>query len=62
MDAPRRPEVHVRGFPVLTQVASGSLRQVDIPFTTYRPTVSPEPERLSSRQPRALNTPAQARS
>ncbi|NNN34026.1 DUF2993 domain-containing protein [Streptomyces sp. S3(2020)] len=30
MDTPQRPEVHVRGFPVLTQMASGSLRQVDI--------------------------------
>ncbi|MEU9438027.1 DUF2993 domain-containing protein [Streptomyces sp. NPDC048252] len=30
MDAPARPEVHVRGFPVLTQVASGTLRRVDI--------------------------------
>ncbi|MFE7929844.1 DUF2993 domain-containing protein [Streptomyces sp. NPDC057456] len=30
MDTPARPEVHVRGFPVLTQVASGTLRRVDI--------------------------------
>lgn len=30
MDTPQRPDVHVRGFPVLTQMASGSLRQVDI--------------------------------
>ncbi|MCX5330461.1 DUF2993 domain-containing protein [Streptomyces sp. NBC_00140] len=30
MDTPQRPEVHVRGFPVLTQMASGSLRHVDI--------------------------------
>lgn len=30
MDTPDRPEVHVRGFPVLTQLASGTLRHVDI--------------------------------
>ncbi|MFD3374847.1 MULTISPECIES: DUF2993 domain-containing protein [unclassified Streptomyces] len=30
MGTPTRPEVHVRGFPVLTQVASGTLRHVDI--------------------------------
>ncbi|GGN94840.1 hypothetical protein GCM10011579_094800 [Streptomyces albiflavescens] len=30
MDTPERPEVHVRGFPVLTQLASGTLRHVDI--------------------------------
>ncbi|WP_327185535.1 LmeA family phospholipid-binding protein [Streptomyces sp. NBC_01334] len=30
MDTTSRPEVHVRGFPVLTQVASGTLRRVDI--------------------------------
>ncbi|MGW0654418.1 LmeA family phospholipid-binding protein [Streptomyces umbrinus] len=30
MDTPGRPEIHVRGFPVLTQLASGTLRHVDI--------------------------------
>ncbi|MEV0173704.1 DUF2993 domain-containing protein [Streptomyces sp. NPDC050803] len=30
MGTPEPPEVHVRGFPALTQVASGTLRQVDI--------------------------------
>ncbi|MGI3229298.1 LmeA family phospholipid-binding protein [Streptomyces sp. GTA36] len=30
MGTATRPEVHVRGFPVLTQVASGTLRHVDI--------------------------------
>ncbi|MDR6979973.1 hypothetical protein J2X68_006711 [Streptomyces sp. 3330] len=30
MGTPARPEVHVRGFPVLTQAASGTLRRVDI--------------------------------
>ncbi|MGW1714890.1 LmeA family phospholipid-binding protein [Streptomyces sp. NPDC002156] len=30
MDTPERPEVHVRGFPVLAQLASGTLRHVDI--------------------------------
>ncbi|MET7455965.1 DUF2993 domain-containing protein [Streptomyces sp. NPDC005574] len=30
MGTPRRPEVHVRGFPVLTQLASGTLRHVDV--------------------------------
>ncbi|MFF4257068.1 DUF2993 domain-containing protein [Streptomyces sp. NPDC001663] len=30
MDTPQRPSVHVSGFPVLTQLASGSLRHVDI--------------------------------
>ncbi|MFJ1968888.1 DUF2993 domain-containing protein [Streptomyces sp. NPDC087903] len=30
MDTPRRPDVHVRGIPVLTQLASGTLRHVDI--------------------------------
>jgi hypothetical protein len=30
MDTPGRPEVHVHGFPVLTQLASGTLRHVDI--------------------------------
>ncbi|KPI11504.1 Protein of unknown function DUF2993 [Actinobacteria bacterium OK074] len=30
MDTPAPPEVHVRGFPVLTQMASGALREVDI--------------------------------
>ncbi|MFI1035848.1 DUF2993 domain-containing protein [Streptomyces sp. NPDC020951] len=30
MDTPARPEVHVRGFPVLTQLVSGTLRHVDI--------------------------------
>lgn len=30
MHTPDRPSVHVRGFPVLTQLASGTLRHVDI--------------------------------
>ncbi|MFD4413391.1 MULTISPECIES: DUF2993 domain-containing protein [unclassified Streptomyces] len=30
MDTPERPDVHVRGFPVLTQMAAGTLRHVDI--------------------------------
>jgi hypothetical protein len=30
MRTPSAPEVHVRGFPVLTQLASGALRHVDI--------------------------------
>ncbi|MGX9883035.1 LmeA family phospholipid-binding protein [Streptomyces sp. NPDC002276] len=30
MHTPSVPEVHVRGFPVLTQLAAGTLRQVDI--------------------------------
>ncbi|MFF5015269.1 DUF2993 domain-containing protein [Streptomyces sp. NPDC001165] len=30
MDTPNRPSVHVGGFPVLTQLASGTLRHVDI--------------------------------
>ncbi|MFE2422347.1 DUF2993 domain-containing protein [Streptomyces hokutonensis] len=30
MDTPLPPQVHVRGFPVLTQAASGTLRHVDI--------------------------------
>ncbi|MBK3566294.1 DUF2993 domain-containing protein [Streptomyces sp. MBT62] len=30
MDTHKRPEVHVRGFPVLTQLVSGTLRHVDI--------------------------------
>ncbi|MEE1765190.1 LmeA family phospholipid-binding protein [Streptomyces sp. SP18BB07] len=30
MDTPERPEVRVRGYPVLTQLASGTLRHVDI--------------------------------
>ncbi|MFJ5306628.1 DUF2993 domain-containing protein [Streptomyces sp. NPDC088350] len=30
MHTPSVPEVHVRGFPVLTQLASGTLRRVDI--------------------------------
>ncbi|WP_406174812.1 DUF2993 domain-containing protein [Streptomyces sp. NBC_00996] len=30
MDTPERPEVHVRGLPVLAQLASGTLRHVDI--------------------------------
>ncbi|WP_405585986.1 DUF2993 domain-containing protein [Streptomyces sp. NBC_01092] len=30
MDTPLPPEVHVRGFPVVTQAASGTLRRVDI--------------------------------
>ncbi|MFE1884714.1 LmeA family phospholipid-binding protein [Streptomyces diastatochromogenes] len=30
MDTPNRPSVHVSGFPVLTQLASGTLRHVDI--------------------------------
>ncbi|MEV0469313.1 LmeA family phospholipid-binding protein [Streptomyces prunicolor] len=30
MRTPSAPEVHVRGFPVLTQLASGTLRHVDI--------------------------------
>ncbi|MGW7542196.1 LmeA family phospholipid-binding protein [Streptomyces sp. NPDC054770] len=30
MHTPTAPEVHVHGFPVLTQIASGSLRDVDI--------------------------------
>lgn len=30
MHTPSAPEVHVRGFPVLTQLAAGTLRQVDI--------------------------------
>ncbi|WP_405988486.1 DUF2993 domain-containing protein [Streptomyces sp. NBC_00986] len=30
MHTPSAPEVHVRGFPVLTQLASGTLRHVDI--------------------------------
>jgi hypothetical protein len=30
MDTPERPEVHVHGFPVLTQLASGTLQHVDI--------------------------------
>ncbi|MER7181753.1 DUF2993 domain-containing protein [Streptomyces hyaluromycini] len=30
MHTPLPPEVHVRGFPVLTQIVSGSLRDVDI--------------------------------
>ncbi|MCT9083706.1 LmeA family phospholipid-binding protein [Streptomyces fulvoviolaceus] len=30
MDTPLPPEVHVRGFPVLTQLASDTLRHVDI--------------------------------
>ncbi|MEU9456854.1 DUF2993 domain-containing protein [Streptomyces sp. NPDC048277] len=30
MHTPLPPEVHVRGFPVLTQAASGTLRRVDI--------------------------------
>jgi hypothetical protein len=30
LDTPAPPEVHVRGFPVLTQMASGTLREVDI--------------------------------
>ncbi|MFF4507997.1 DUF2993 domain-containing protein [Streptomyces sp. NPDC001401] len=30
MGTPERPEVHVHGFPVVTQLASGTLRHVDI--------------------------------
>ena len=30
MDTPERPEVHIHGFPVLTQLASGTLRHVDL--------------------------------
>lgn len=30
MDTPLPPQVHVRGFPVVTQAASGTLRHVDI--------------------------------
>lgn len=30
MDTAQRPAVHVRGFPVLTQLADGTLRHVDI--------------------------------
>ncbi|MFJ5259374.1 DUF2993 domain-containing protein [Streptomyces sp. NPDC088387] len=30
MDTPLPPDVHVRGFPVLTQVAAGTLREVDL--------------------------------
>ncbi|MDN3028309.1 LmeA family phospholipid-binding protein [Streptomyces sp. S.PB5] len=30
MGTPQRPSVDVRGFPVLTQLASGTLRHVDI--------------------------------
>ncbi|MEU1517093.1 DUF2993 domain-containing protein [Streptomyces sp. NPDC005811] len=30
MATPERPSVHVRGFPVLTQLAGGSLRHVDL--------------------------------
>ncbi|MFG3518542.1 LmeA family phospholipid-binding protein [Streptomyces bobili] len=30
MNTPSRPSVHIRGFPVLTQLAGGTLRHVDV--------------------------------
>ncbi|NXY95173.1 DUF2993 domain-containing protein [Streptomyces sp. BR123] len=43
MGTAERPSVHVRGFPVLTQLAEGSLSHVDLTAPTYLPTARPGP-------------------